>query len=57
LLWSIVGVVSWILVCIVIGIIGVIAATIIGVVFGIIGGLRANEGQLYKYPMSVNLIK
>jgi uncharacterized protein len=57
LLWSIVGVVSWILVCILIGFIGVAAASIIGIVFGIIAGLRANEGQLYKYPMSVSLIK
>ncbi len=57
LLWSIIGVVSWILVCILIGFIGVAAASIIGIVFGIIAGLRANEGQLYKYPMSVSLIK
>jgi uncharacterized Tic20 family protein len=57
LLWSIVGVIGWILACILIGFIGVAAAMIIGIVFGIIAGLRANEGQLYNYPMSVTLIK
>jgi uncharacterized Tic20 family protein len=57
LLWSIVGVVSWILVCILVGFIGVAAACIIGIVFGIVAGLRANEGQLYRYPMSITLIK
>jgi len=57
LVWSIVGVIGWALVCILIGFIGVAAASIMGIVFGIIAGLRANEGQLYKYPMSVSLIK
>jgi uncharacterized protein len=57
LLWSIVGVVGWALVCIVIGFLGVAAAWIMGIVFGIIAGLRANEGQLYKYPMTISLIK
>lgn len=27
------------------------------VIFAIIGGIKANEGVLYKYPMSVELIK
>ena len=27
------------------------------IVFSIIGGLRANEGQLYKYPVSIRLVK
>jgi uncharacterized Tic20 family protein len=26
-------------------------------IFSIIAGLKANEGQLYKYPMSVRLVK
>ena len=33
------------------------AAVVIQVVFGIIAGLRANEGQLYQYPMSYQLVK
>jgi uncharacterized protein len=27
------------------------------VIFAIIGGVRANEGVLYKYPMSIELVK
>jgi uncharacterized Tic20 family protein len=27
------------------------------IVFSIIGGLRANEGQLYHYPMSIRVVK
>jgi uncharacterized protein len=27
------------------------------VIFSIIGGMQANEGKLYKYPMSIRLIK
>jgi uncharacterized Tic20 family protein len=29
----------------------------IQIVFGIIAGLRANEGQLYRYPASISIIK
>jgi uncharacterized Tic20 family protein len=57
LIWSIVGVIGYITLCVVVGFIIIPAAAIIGIVFGIIGGLRANEGQLYKYPMSYPFIK
>ena len=57
ILCSIVAVVGWILTCIVIGIIGVAAAVIGGVVFGVIAGLQANEGKLYKYPITLPLVK
>jgi len=33
------------------------AVWICGIVFGIIGGMKANEGQMYKYPISVPIIK
>ncbi|SCE85916.1 hypothetical protein GA0074695_1661 [Micromonospora viridifaciens] len=57
LIWSIIALVGWILTCILIGIVVGFAAMIIGIVFGILGGVKANEGQLYRYPMSANLIK
>jgi uncharacterized Tic20 family protein len=57
LLWSIVGVVGWILACIIIGFFIWAAAMIIGIVFAIIAGLKANEGQFYKYPMSFPIVK
>jgi uncharacterized Tic20 family protein len=59
LLWSIIGAVGFILgLCgslIVIGAVFFIApfvAWIMGTVFGIVAGVRANEGQFYRYPMT-----
>ncbi len=30
---------------------------VLGIVFGVIGGMKANEGQLYKYPVSLGIFK
>jgi len=30
---------------------------VIGVVFPIIGGIKANNGQLWKYPLSIPFLK
>lgn len=30
---------------------------ILGVVFPIIGGIKANNGELWRYPMTINIIK
>ncbi|MCG5473101.1 DUF4870 domain-containing protein [Micromonospora sp. LAH09] len=57
LIWSIVGLVGWVLSCILIGFLGVFAAIALGAIFGIIAGIKANEGQLYRYPLSARLIK
>jgi uncharacterized protein len=57
LLWSIIGAIGYITLCFVIGLVILPIAWLIGVIFGIIAGLRANEGQLYKYPMSISMIK
>jgi uncharacterized Tic20 family protein len=57
LLWSIIALVGYILLCVAIGFVIFLAAMVIGIVFGIIAGIRANEGQVYRYPMSVNIIK
>jgi uncharacterized protein len=64
LLWSIIAVIGYVLgVCGLIVIVGAVffivpfAATVIGIVFGIIAGIRANEGQLYRYPMSMTMVK
>jgi uncharacterized Tic20 family protein len=34
-----------------------IAPWIVAVVFSIIGGMKANNGELYRYPMSIRMIK
>jgi uncharacterized protein len=57
LVWSIVGVLGWILTCIAIGIVGVAAAMAVGITFGVVAGLRANEGVLYRYPLSASLVR
>ncbi len=33
------------------------AVWVCGIVFGIIAGTRANDGQMYKYPISIPIIK
>lgn len=57
LTWSIVGVIGWLTCAFGIGIIIFIGAAIVGIIFGIIGGVRANDGYLYEYPVSLKMIK
>jgi uncharacterized Tic20 family protein len=57
LLWSIVAVVGWLTACIIIGFLIWPIAMLIGIIFGVLAGVKANEGQLYKYPLSVAMIK
>src|SRR5262249_59875339 len=30
---------------------------LVPIIFGIIGGIKANEGQLYQYPLSIRMVK
>jgi uncharacterized Tic20 family protein len=55
-LWSIIGFVSAIIGCFLLYLPS-IAVIIISIVFGVIAGMKANEGQLYKYAMSVQFVK
>ncbi|MCW2641175.1 MAG: hypothetical protein JWP76_3481, partial [Dactylosporangium sp.] len=64
LLWSIIAVAGYILgTCLAITVVGLafylapLVAWLMGTIFGIIGGVKANEGQLYRYPMSLSIIK
>jgi hypothetical protein len=50
---SIVSLVCWILSCLIIPIFIALAATVVGAIFGILAGIKANEGQLYTYPMTI----
>ncbi|MCP3137715.1 DUF4870 domain-containing protein [Pyxidicoccus xibeiensis] len=51
------GFVSAITLCIGIGAILLPIVFVAALVFSIIAGLKANEGQLYKYPVNIRLIK
>jgi uncharacterized protein len=41
------------------GLLGLVelALWIVGLIFGIIAGIRANDGQLYRYPLNLSIIK
>jgi uncharacterized Tic20 family protein len=56
-LWAIVGILGSLTACIGIGFILIAASVIMSAIFGIIAGLKANEGVLYQYPMSPQIIK
>jgi hypothetical protein len=57
LTWSIIGVIGYATICIIIGLIIFPIAALIGIIFGIIGGVRANDGQLYEYPVTIKMVK
>jgi uncharacterized Tic20 family protein len=57
ILWSIIAIVGYITMCIFIGFLITLAAWIIATVFGVIAGLKATNGELYNYPMSIKMIK
>ncbi|XZE54066.1 DUF4870 domain-containing protein [Planctomycetaceae bacterium SH139] len=50
------GVIAGLLVFLLIGFPLLIALSVIGVVFPIIGGIKANNGELWKYPGILSLI-
>jgi uncharacterized Tic20 family protein len=57
LLWSIIAVVCWALVCIAIGAILAPIAALIAIIFGVIAGVKASNGEPYNYPMSMQIVK
>ena len=50
-------VVSGILAVVLIGFLGMIALFIMGIVFPIIGGIKANNGELFEYPLTIKFLK
>ena len=50
-------VVSVVLTLVLVGILGIIAVGIMGVVFPIIGGIKANNGELWEYPLTIKFLK
>jgi uncharacterized Tic20 family protein len=57
IVWTVVTIIGWALACVLIGFIIAPIAIIIAIVFGIIAGVKANDGQLYKYPLTINMVK
>jgi uncharacterized Tic20 family protein len=56
LLWSIIGFAAWLIGCF-LAFIPTLAVMAVSIIFGVIAGIKANEGQLYRYPMSATFIK
>src|SRR4051812_15218904 len=54
---AVVAVVCWILIFIFIGVLLGIALAIYWLVMTIIAAIKANEGNMYRYPISIRLVK
>jgi uncharacterized Tic20 family protein len=50
------GVVCVLLTFVVIGIPLLVALGVVGVVFPIIGGIKANNGEVWKYPLTITFV-
>ena len=51
------GAISAILVFLVIGILLLIVLSVLGIVFPIVGGIKASNGEVWKYPLSIPFLK
>ena len=51
------AVACFILTFVVIGIFGFMVLGVVAVIFPIIGGIKANEGVLWPYPLTLTLLK
>lgn len=50
-------IVSVILMLVIVGFLTIIAAAIMGIVFPIIGAIKANNGELWSYPLTIKFLK
>lgn len=50
-------VVSGILTVVLVGLLGLLAVAVMGIVFPIIGGIKANNGELWEYPLTIKFLK
>ena len=49
--------VSFILIFVIIGFLAIFAVAICSIVFTVMGAIKANNGEVYKYPLSITFIK
>jgi uncharacterized Tic20 family protein len=54
---TIYAVISIVLCLVLVGILLLIALAFVGVIFPIIGGIKANNGELWEYPLTIRFIK
>lgn len=51
------AVVSGVLTIVLVGILGLLAVAVMSIVFPIIGGIKANNGELWEYPLTIKFLK
>lgn len=54
---TIYGIISFLLIFVIVGILLIAAVGLMGIIFPIIGGIKANNGELWEYPLTINFIK
>ena len=54
---TIYAIVSIVLMFFIIGFLTILAVGIMGIVFPIIGGIKANNGELWDYPLTIKFLK
>ncbi len=54
---TIYAVVSFVLMFVLIGFLTIIAVALMGIVFPIIGAIKANNGELWEYPLTIKFLK
>jgi uncharacterized Tic20 family protein len=61
LAWSMIAALGYLMLCTIVGrlvtVIVVPGAGLMGIIFGVVAGLRASQGQLYRYPVSLPFVK
>ena len=54
---TIYAVVSLVLCLVLVGFLMLIALAVVGILFPIIGGIKANNGELWQYPLAIRFLK
>jgi len=54
---TIYAIVSVILMFVLIGFLTILAVALMGIAFPIVGGLKANNGELWQYPLTIKFLK
>lgn len=54
---TIYSIISFVLMIILVGFLTLAVVAILGVVFAIIGAMKANNGELWHYPLTIKLLK
>lgn len=51
------GFISFVLMFVLIGFLTILAVMLIGVIFPIVGAIKANNGELWEYPLTIKFLK